>query len=155
MTQNSILYDPMVAHEPQKYLGSGAFGTERGRIAEVDGLEVVEDGLSQCDISLLNLTTDREGHMAWNETTREKYKRSLDRYESDLSDEEWRVIKPLLPAPSKLGRPAASTFDRFSMRSSICWRQDVSGVRFPNVFRRLRRSRTTSTRGATTVFWNA
>ena len=42
--------------------------------------------------------------MAWNETTREKYKRSSDRYESDLTDGEWRVIEPLLPAPSKLGR---------------------------------------------------
>ncbi len=42
--------------------------------------------------------------MAWNETTREKYKRSSDRYESDLTDEEWLLIEPLLPAPSKLGR---------------------------------------------------
>ncbi len=58
----------------------------------------------RCGISPLTSTPDREGHMAWNETTREKYKRSSDRYESDLTDEEWRVIGPLLPAPSKLGR---------------------------------------------------
>ena len=42
--------------------------------------------------------------MAWNETTREKYKRSSERYESDLTDGEWRVIEPLLLAPSKLDR---------------------------------------------------
>ena len=55
--------------------------------------------------------------MAWKETTREKYKRSSDRYESDLSDEEWRVIKPLLPAPSKLGRPR--TVDLRSVLNAI------------------------------------
>ena len=42
--------------------------------------------------------------MAWNETTREKYKRSSDRYESDLTDGEWLLVEPLLPVPSKLGR---------------------------------------------------
>ena len=42
--------------------------------------------------------------MAWNQTPREKYKRSSERYESDLTDGEWRMIEPLLPAPSKLGR---------------------------------------------------
>ena len=42
--------------------------------------------------------------MAWNETAREKHKRSSDRYESDLTDGEWRVTEPLLPAPSKPGR---------------------------------------------------
>ena len=43
--------------------------------------------------------------MAWDETTRGKYKRNSRRYESDLSDEEWLLVEPLLPAPSKLGRP--------------------------------------------------
>ncbi len=42
--------------------------------------------------------------MAWNETTREKHKRSSDRYESDLTDGEWLLVEPLLPAPSKPGR---------------------------------------------------
>ncbi len=42
--------------------------------------------------------------MAWSETTREKYNRSSERYESDLTDEEWLLIEPLLPPPSKLGR---------------------------------------------------
>lgn len=35
--------------------------------------------------------------MAWNRTVREKHKRSLDRYESDLTDAERRVIKSFPP----------------------------------------------------------
>lgn len=42
--------------------------------------------------------------MAWSETTREKYNRSSARYESDLTDEEWLLVEPLLPPPAKLGR---------------------------------------------------
>ena len=73
--------------------------------------------------------------MARNETTREKYKRSSDRYESDLTDEEWRVIEPLLPAPSKLGRHRTvdlrSVFDAIQyMQATGCqWRA------FPKCFR--------------------
>ncbi len=43
--------------------------------------------------------------MAWNETAQEQYRRSLDRYETDLTDEEWSVIEPLIPPPTKIGRP--------------------------------------------------
>lgn len=42
--------------------------------------------------------------MAWNETTREQYKRPLERFETDVTDAEWAVIEPLLPSPSRLGR---------------------------------------------------
>ena len=43
--------------------------------------------------------------MAWNETTREQYKRPRGRFETDLTDAEWALIEPLLPAPSCRGRP--------------------------------------------------
>ena len=59
----------------------------------------------RCGISVLTSTPDKEVTMAWNKTTRKKYKRSSDRYESDLTDEEWLVIEPLLPPPSELDRP--------------------------------------------------
>ncbi len=42
--------------------------------------------------------------MAWDETTREEYNRKSERYETDLTDEEWLLVEPLLPAPAKLGR---------------------------------------------------
>lgn len=43
--------------------------------------------------------------MAWTETTRPHYRRDKLRYASDLKDREWGVIGPLLPEPSRLGRP--------------------------------------------------
>jgi transposase len=43
--------------------------------------------------------------MPWTETTRLKYAREGLRYTSDMTDAEWEVIAPLLPAPRRLGRP--------------------------------------------------
>ena len=43
--------------------------------------------------------------MAWTKTARAKYRRSTERFESDLTDEEWKHLVPLLPGPSSTGRP--------------------------------------------------
>ncbi len=43
--------------------------------------------------------------MPWNETTRKQYSRETGRYESDLTDAEWALLVPLLPPPSRRGRP--------------------------------------------------
>ena len=43
--------------------------------------------------------------MPWNETTRQQNTRRTGRYESDLTDAEWALLEPLLPAPSGRGRP--------------------------------------------------
>ena len=43
--------------------------------------------------------------MAWTETTRRQYRREGLGYASDLTDGEWALIEPLLPAPAKVGRP--------------------------------------------------
>ena len=43
--------------------------------------------------------------MSWDEATHVQYRRSLARYESDVTDEEWDVIRQLLPDPSTRGRP--------------------------------------------------
>jgi transposase len=43
--------------------------------------------------------------MAWTETTRRHYQRDGLRYASDLTDAEWTLIAPFLPAASKVGRP--------------------------------------------------
>lgn len=42
----------------------------------------------------------------WTEITRRKHARKGLRYSSDLTDAEWAVLEPLLPARSRLGRPA-------------------------------------------------
>ena len=41
----------------------------------------------------------------WTDTTRAKHARKGLRYSSDLTDGEWAVLEPRLPAPARLGRP--------------------------------------------------
>jgi transposase len=41
----------------------------------------------------------------WTEITRGQYRRKGLRYSSDMTDAEWAVIEPLLPAARRLGRP--------------------------------------------------
>ena len=42
--------------------------------------------------------------MSWNKAAQETYKRNGERFETDLTDEEWALIEPLLPPPSRMGR---------------------------------------------------
>jgi putative transposase len=46
--------------------------------------------------------------MAWTEIIRRKCRRDGLRYASDLTDEEWALIEPLLPAAFRRGRPRAT-----------------------------------------------
>jgi transposase len=41
----------------------------------------------------------------WTETTREQYRRKDLRYASDMTDREWALIEPYMPARKPLGRP--------------------------------------------------
>jgi transposase len=43
--------------------------------------------------------------LAWTEITRARYRRDGQRYASDLTNAEWRLIEPLLPARRRWGRP--------------------------------------------------
>ena len=43
--------------------------------------------------------------MSWTEITRAQYRRDGLRYASDMTDAEWKLIEPLMPAPSRRGRP--------------------------------------------------
>lgn len=43
--------------------------------------------------------------MPWTETTRPHYVRRCPRYASDLTDEEWALVEPLMPSPNRIGRP--------------------------------------------------
>ena len=46
--------------------------------------------------------------MPWTDITRNEYKRSYDRYPSDLTDSEWELIEPLLPPAKSGGRPRST-----------------------------------------------
>jgi len=50
----------------------------------------------------------------WTKEHRDTYKRVADRYPSDLTDEEWARLEPLIPPPKPGGRPRKT-----DMRSAI------------------------------------
>jgi putative transposase len=64
----------------------------------------------------------------WTPTTRKHYSRGGTRYQSDLTDEEWRVIEPHLPLAKATGRPRAWPLREiinaifYVMRGGIAWR---------------------------------
>ena len=41
----------------------------------------------------------------WTETTREQYLHEGLRYASDMTDAEWAMVEPFMPAVKRLGRP--------------------------------------------------
>ena len=43
--------------------------------------------------------------MPWTEITRREYERDCPRYASDMTDEEWALIAPSMPAANRIGRP--------------------------------------------------
>ena len=43
--------------------------------------------------------------MVWTETTRLQYVRDGLRYASDMTEDEWALIEPFMPAPGPIGRP--------------------------------------------------
>src|ERR1700741_3982727 len=64
----------------------------------------------------------------WTPTTRQQHSRPITRYQTDLTDAEWRVIAPHLPKPSVTGRPRAWPMREiingifYVMRSGCPWR---------------------------------
>ncbi len=50
--------------------------------------------------------------MPWDETTRRDYARHGRRYASDLTDREWALVAPFLPARKKIGRPRTTELER-------------------------------------------
>ena len=65
----------------------------------------------------------------WTPATRKNYSRNGLRYQSDVADEEWRVIEPYLPPAKGIGRPRGWPLREivngifYVMRSGCPWRQ--------------------------------
>ena len=65
----------------------------------------------------------------WTPATRKNYSRNGLRYQSDVTDEEWRVIEPYLPPAKGIGRPRGWPLREivngifYVMRSGCPWRQ--------------------------------
>ena len=64
----------------------------------------------------------------WTPATRRQHSRAGLRYETDLTDAEWRLIAPLLPAPKRTGRPLSWPLREivnaifYVMRGGVAWR---------------------------------
>ena len=54
----------------------------------------------------------------WTPATRKNYSRNGLRYQSDVTDEEWRVIEPYLPPAKGIGRPSRLAVARDRQRHS-------------------------------------
>lgn len=76
--------------------------------------------------------------MAWTATARQQYGRRNARYASDLTDAEWTVIEPMMPAPSRLGRPRKTDLREvvnallYIASSGGAWRLFADGL--PTIF---------------------
>ena len=68
------------------------------------------------------------GFAMWTSTTRQKHSRTVTRYQTDLTDTEWRVIAPQLLKPCATGRPRAWPMREivngifYVMRAGCPWR---------------------------------
>ena len=63
----------------------------------------------------------------WTPATRRQHSRDHLRYETDLTDAEWTLIQPLLPAPSGRGRPRTCLREVLNaifyvLRGGVTWR---------------------------------
>jgi len=64
----------------------------------------------------------------WTPATRRQHSRDHLRYETDLTDAEWALIEPLMPAPKRRGRPRAWLLREimnaifYVLRGGIAWR---------------------------------
>jgi transposase len=64
----------------------------------------------------------------WTRTTRGQHSRTVIRYQTDLTDAEWRVIAPHLPEPRATGRPREWPMREivngifYVMRAGCAWR---------------------------------
>src|SRR6201998_4986953 len=56
------------------------------------------------------VTRQSSRHKMWTEITRRKYGRDGQRYASDVTDAEWALIEPHMPATKRLGRPRETEF---------------------------------------------
>src|SRR5438045_5727668 len=54
---------------------------------------------------MMVVSKQSSSHKMWTEITRPKYERGGQRYASDVTDAEWVLIEPHMPAAKPLGRP--------------------------------------------------
>ena len=92
----------------------------------------------------------------WTQENRHRYDRSKLRYPSDLTDEEWALVAPLIPPAKRGGAKRTVDVREVVNGSDVHPRAPVaSGGRSPRTCRRAARCTTISTCGSGTARWSA
>ena len=89
----------------------------------------------------------------WTETTRQQYRRDDLRYASDMTDAEWALIEPHLPAAKRLGRPRSVVLRAVVEALLYCCARPRPGVCCRTIFQTARRCSATSTLGRLRGLW--
>jgi len=90
----------------------------------------------------------------WTDGNRRLYERRGARYPSDLTDQEWALVAPLIP-PARHGGGAREVDVREVMNgNSMFWRPAASGARCPGTCRPDPRCTSTSCCGTGTAPWS-
>ena len=77
----------------------------------------------------------RQGAAMWTAENRARYDHKTERYPSDMTDEEWQLVEPLLPALRKTRLTAAVNF---STALFMFFEPVANGVRFQKISHRVR-----------------
>jgi len=88
----------------------------------------------------------------WTSKNRARYDRSKLRYPSDLTDDEWGLVEPLIP-PGKTGGGKRTVIMR-EVVNGLMYILSTGGARSRKTCRREARSTTTSICGHMTAHWN-
>lgn len=92
------------------------------------GIPLLLDSAVLSAPSSMAITDTNPGVAMWTPTTRKQHIRETDRYQTDVTDKEWRVIEPHLPAAKSTGRPRTWPMREiingifYVMRSGSPWR---------------------------------
>ena len=70
----------------------------------------------------------------WSPISRQQYSRTVTRYQTDLTDAEWRVIAPHLPMPCAKGRPRVWPLREILNTIFYVMRGGITGRLLPSVF---------------------
>ncbi len=69
--------------------------------------------------------------MPWDDIARVEHRRKLSRYPSDMTDQEWSLLAPLLPTTKRGGRPGITPCHR--NLNLVFWSPQSGSLRLPRV----------------------
>src|SRR5713226_8189272 len=108
VAQNTKNRRSAIDRRTTRHPGYAVSGRIRKRIEEVFGWtkRLTENEMSDFSrLCKMVVSNQSSRHRMWTEITRRKHEREGQRYASDVTDAEWALIEPHMPAAKPLGRP--------------------------------------------------